>query len=157
MDEPLLVLLDFFQAFPSVAHDFVRCAIAATSPPKGVQRSLDRLTAAIRITLHVHLETGISIVVETGVAQGCPLSGQVCVIAICMSLAGACDRTVACVVLPTTLQPLRRGRASSSAAWARCFGACARLVASTSRSPQSDSYLSPSSQSDPGRGAAPSG
>lgn len=91
-DEPLVILFDFLQAFPSVAHQLVLLAIDATEPPEGARRYFRRLVAPAKVTVRLRSTTEIEFSVDSGVAQGCPLSGQAFVIAMnpCMKLVRRC-------------------------------------------------------------------
>ena len=93
-----ILLLDFKAAFPSMSHDFIWDALRAAGIPTQFISVIKMFYFNNRHKLKVKGKLFDSVSVESGVRQGCPLSGVI--FAVCADLllrrvkhAGACRPT----------------------------------------------------------------
>lgn len=76
-ETPFALFLDFATAFPSVSREYVLDALAAAGVPRHLLRVTGAMYTAERSTIGTAAPTrSKSFSVESGVPQGCPLSGS---------------------------------------------------------------------------------
>ena len=78
---PFLILLDYAAAFPSIAHLFIFTVLEAVGGSPQLMRFLHALYANNRCFANFDGKQFFLFIIESGILQGCPLSGSLFVIA----------------------------------------------------------------------------
>ena len=78
---PFLLLLDYAAAFPSIAHGFIFVVLEAVGASVQLLRFLRALYSSNRCFASFDGEQFFLYLIESGILQGCPLSGSLFVIA----------------------------------------------------------------------------
>lgn len=73
-DDPAMILLDIEAAFPSIAHVFLRKALAAIGLPPAALRVVDHLYRNNNGIIKLGRCAGAPFAITAGIRQGCPLS-----------------------------------------------------------------------------------
>jgi hypothetical protein len=76
------ILFDFRTAFPSIAHDWIFLVLSAMRVPSGFIQAIRQLYAFCRAMLVFNGAELSSFLIESGIKQGCPLSGSIFALAI---------------------------------------------------------------------------